>query len=102
MNPTPQSVELRTPLKPIPGNVVEINWSDGHKSIHSAFQLRLLCPCATCREQNGPRGVMPSIEVVGFHWVGKYALNFIFSDGHSTGIYTYRKLRECDESSNNI
>ena len=33
-------------------------------------------------------------EIVEFSPVGRYALAFLFNDGHSTGIYTFDFLRE--------
>ena len=42
------------------------------------------------------------VEITSFDWVGNYAVNFTFSDGHNTGIYTYKFLHELDESGNAI
>lgn len=116
----PDSIEIRLPKKAIAGNVVEIRWSDGHVSSHTSFNLRMRCPCATCRDSHnpmakdgqgsaqagmpvrGPRGVPPMVEVTQFDWVGNYAVNFIFNDGHNTGIYTYKFMREIDESANEV
>lgn len=42
------------------------------------------------------------VEITSFDWVGNYALNFIFSDGHNTGIYIYKFLREIDESAHGV
>jgi DUF971 family protein len=46
--------------------------------------------------------VPPMVEIASFDWVGNYAVNFVFSDGHNTGIYTYKYLRAIDESANGI
>ena len=35
----------------------------------------------------------PGVRVLGWEQVGNYALRFGFSDGHSTGLYTYDYLR---------
>tara|TARA_B110000438_G_scaffold277633_1_gene300442 strand:- start:720 stop:863 length:144 start_codon:yes stop_codon:yes gene_type:complete len=32
------------------------------------------------------------------HYVGRYAIQFVWSDGHSTGIYTFEYLREIWDS----
>lgn len=106
----PDSIEIRLPKKAIAGNVIEIRWSDGHTSSHTSFNLRMRCPCATCRDSHnpdpkairGPKGVPPMVEVTQFDWVGNYAMNFIFNDGHNTGIYTYKFMREIDESANEV
>lgn len=42
------------------------------------------------------------VEIANFDWVGNYAVNFIFNDGHNTGIYTYKFLREIDESAHGV
>jgi len=66
--------------------------------------LRLKCPCAVCRGhrpfnyeekldlpsfQEGP-----PLEIVRSEPVVRYALQFTFSDGHDTGIYTFEHLRK--------
>ncbi|HIC33310.1 MAG TPA: DUF971 domain-containing protein, partial [Gammaproteobacteria bacterium] len=62
--------------------------------------LRLLCPCAGCvDEMSGVRtlvseSVDKGIYPTAIHYVGQYALQFIWSDGHSTGLYTFEYLRE--------
>jgi len=107
---TPESIEIRRPNKSLAGNVVAIQWSDGSQTAHSSFNLRMRCPCAKCRETHnpdpnvirGPKGVPPMVEVKTFDWVGNYAVNFIFSDSHNAGIYTYKFLHELDEKANSI
>ena len=87
---------------------ISISWMDGTKTKHSMAQLRKDCPCAHCRiereklSQPGPilRVIDSSTpthqkaEIVEFSPVGRYALAFLFNDGHSTGIYTFEFLRE--------
>ena len=56
--------------------------------------------CAACVEEfTGRRkivhGSIPStVERVGVSPVGNYALQFSWSDGHDTGIYTFDYLRK--------
>ena len=78
---------------------VEIRWSDAHQSTYTNHYLRTHCPCAACRE-HPPR----SLPVVGdgaaelypiqMGVVGRYAISIQWSDGHDSGIYSYRTLRE--------
>jgi len=81
---------------------VEIEWSDGHKSSFSPAQLRALCPCAQCVDELTGRRVLdasrvpPDLEQSDLAMVGNYAISMRFSDGHHTGIYTFRFLRESD------
>jgi|JI8StandDraft_1071087.scaffolds.fasta_scaffold111390_2 DUF971 family protein len=106
----PDSIEIRLPKKALAGNVAEIKWSDGRVTAHTSFNLRMRCPCATCRDSHnpdpkairGPKGVPPMVELASFDWVGNYAVNFVFNDGHNTGIYTFKYLLELDESPNAV
>lgn len=38
--------------------------------------------------------VLSQADIVEFSPVGRYALTFVFNDGHSTGIYTFDFLRD--------
>jgi DUF971 family protein len=78
---------------------LRIEWGDGAASELEPRVLRLLCPCAGCvDEMTGVRTLRPETVDVGvhptaIHYVGRYALQFVWSDGHSTGIYTFEYLR---------
>jgi len=78
---------------------IKIVWSDGHESVYSALDLRLRCPCAVCVEELtgrlllDPDSVAPDVHPVSLSLVGRYAIQIDWSDGHSTGIYTFDKLR---------
>ena len=45
-----------------------------------------------------PDSISEKIEIRDISIVGRYALNFRWSDGHETGIYSFRYLRELCES----
>lgn len=87
----------------MPNGQLVVQWPDGHLSQHSAYRLRTQCGCATCVDENtGKRILDPSrvpldIQLQGFAPVGRYAFSMMFSDGHSTGIYPFKKLRELCE-----
>lgn len=74
-------------------------WEDGHESVFPFRLLRQLCPCAMCKDEwTGRRLVDPESVPEGLgagraELVGNYALAFQFSDGHSTGVYTFELLR---------
>jgi DUF971 family protein len=78
---------------------LQIRWSDGHLSEYEPLLLRLRCPCAGCVEEMtgrpllDPAGVDPAVYPLEIEYVGRYALRFQWSDGHSTGIYPYDYLR---------
>ena len=94
MIPLPSSVEF-----PDAGRQIAIRWQDGLQTEHSAFEMRAQCPCASCvHEFSGEQllaieDVDPDVVATRYHKVGRYALQFHWSDGHSTGIYTYERLR---------
>ncbi len=84
---------------------LRITWADGHVCRFDAPALRRACPCAQCvNEWTGQRMLKPeavSDETIisDLAIVGRYALNFIWSDGHETGIYSFRYLRElCEQA----
>lgn len=83
---------------------LRILWRDGVAHEYVPREIRLLCPCAGCvDEMTGVRTLKPDMVDDGvyptaIHYVGRYALQFVWSDGHSTGIYTYEYLREMGEA----
>jgi DUF971 family protein len=85
------------------GTALRISWKDGHVSTYLPYQLRLLCPCAGCIEEMtgrpilDPASVSKAVYPTAIHYVGRYALQFMWSDGHSTGFYPFEMLRRvCD------
>jgi ATP-binding protein involved in chromosome partitioning len=82
---------------------LRIRWEDGAVHEYEPRELRLLCPCAACvDETTGVRTLRPEmvdqdVYPTAIHYVGRYALQCVWSDGHSTGIYTYEYLRELGE-----
>ena len=77
-----------------------IKWSDDTESRYTAAQLRRSCPCAACvNEWTGekmldPANVPDDLTLNKTALVGRYALNFQFSDGHETGLYSFQYLRD--------
>ena len=70
---------------------VRIRWSDGHEAVYAATYLRHRCPCAVCQSATLPASV--AVHPVAIRKVGAYAIQFDWSDGHSTGVYSYAYLR---------
>jgi len=79
---------------------VSIKWSDDAETQYTAAQLRRSCPCAGCiNEWTGEKmlddaKVPEDITIKHTSIVGRYALNFHFSDGHDTGIFSFAFLRK--------
>jgi ATP-binding protein involved in chromosome partitioning len=83
---------------------VKIKWADDHASIYAARDLRLACPCAMCIDEVSgeprldPATVPMDVKPSELRSVGRYAIQYTWSDGHSTGIYTYDMLRALDST----
>jgi DUF971 family protein len=100
MSIQPIKLELAAPDR------LRIAWSDGQVRDYAVRELRVQCPCATCREKRNappePSTLLPIIteaethplRIVAMKPVGNYAYSIEFSDGHDTGIYTLESLRE--------
>lgn len=77
-----------------------IEWSDGDPTTFTAAQLRRACPCAGCIDEwTGEKrldeaSVPDDLSFKHTSIVGRYALNFHFSDGHDTGIFSFDLLRK--------
>ena len=79
---------------------VSIKWSDDTESPFTAAALRRACPCAACvNEWTGEKvldlaNIPDDLAFRNIGIVGRYALNFDFSDGHDTGIFSFKYLKE--------
>ena len=82
---------------------ISITWSDDVVTKYGAAQLRRSCPCAGCiNEWTGEKmlddkNVPDDLSFDHITIVGRYALNFHFSDGHDTGIFSFNFLRNLTE-----
>lgn len=78
---------------------LEISWDDGHESIYTNKYLRGHCGCAVCVEEMTGRRIISEndiqqdIQALDWIQVGRYALQFLWSDTHDTGIYPFELLR---------
>lgn len=87
---------------------VRIVWRGGHESVYPFDLLRTECPCALCNDQrgkpsasaglsltvlSGPVLKAGEVQVKAVSPVGRYAINFVWSDGHDSGIYAFDFLR---------
>ena len=92
----PEIAEITQPSE----NEVQILWKDGHESIYTGYALRVGCMCALCvDEMSGNKrlreeSISKDVRPLSIDPVGRYAIRFQWSDGHSTGIYTFELLRE--------
>ncbi len=96
MKGKPKDVELI-------GNEVAVRWADDTEIYLPAGFLREHSPSAENIGEvdilgqrhggDGPRN-FDTVSVVGWDWVGGYAIRFEFSDGHRTGIYSFDLLEK--------
>jgi DUF971 family protein len=125
----PEAIDPRKKPKDVKVQVstgagVDVVWSDGHRSHYDFPFLREECPCATCNDLRAkkesapvagavtpftPSSVLPmykpKVTARAAKPLGNYALQFDFSDGHSSGIYSYDHLRticQCPECALNF
>jgi DUF971 family protein len=107
--PTTVKIHVKT------GAGVDVTWADGHSSHFDFPYLRDQCPCAMCNDERGKKEQaaacnLPASPLLPMYkpmpransatQVGNYAIQIVFNDGHSTGIYSYDYLRTmcpCEE-----
>lgn len=78
--------------------ILEVTWPDKTVDRFPFKFLRCECPCAGCVDEitgerfldpeTIPNGIVP--DEIGF--IGNYALKIKWSDGHSTGLYSWAML----------
>ena len=82
---------------------LSVLWEDGYRNDFDVRDLRLACRCATCVEEMSgrplldPKSVRPDVTPRTITSVGNYAITIAWSDGHSTGIYSFEHLRAFGE-----
>jgi DUF971 family protein len=84
---------------------LEITWNDEKVCRYPLSHLSEACPCDDCRgghefmgRQHDPENILVlkpsrSYNVEDIAMVGNYAIQPVWDDGHSTGIYTWEYLR---------
>jgi ATP-binding protein involved in chromosome partitioning len=93
----PSKVDLSNPTTTV------ITWSDGSQRRYDNRALRAQCPCANCVDEDTGRRLItleqvpPDVRPLAEETVGRYAVQFAWSDGHSTGLYTFDLLRKLGE-----
>ena len=83
--------------------ILELAWVDDRSDRLPYRYLRGECPCATCKDEwTGDRILDPStlpldLKLEGMEPIGNYAVRLVWSDGHSSGLYTWETLRRLGE-----
>ena len=92
--PIPTAIEQRSPTR------LGIRWAAGADTETEVQGLSLACACAECVDEwSGqarldPDTIPADVHPVSIQSVGRYAIQIEWSDGHSAGIYPFRRLRE--------
>jgi len=103
MSDAPKHLDLKK------DDALTITWADGSVSRYPIAYLRRMSPSAEMRElreeqATNPLTVLPDkiarhegpITATDAELVGHYAIRIRFSDGHDTGLYSWRYLRAID------
>jgi DUF971 family protein len=78
--------------------ILRITWNPEHVGDYAFYDLRASCNCASCVDENtgvrilDPRTIPADIAITDMQLVGNYAVRIHWSDGHSTGLYTWDHL----------
>jgi DUF971 family protein len=94
----PRPTEIKLHQK---SRLVEIVFDDGRQFNLSCEYLRVFSPSAEVRGHGPGQEVLQvgkrDVEITAVEPVGAYAVQFVFSDGHDTGIYSWDYLYELGE-----
>ena len=85
--------------------ILELTWSPDDIARLPYPYLRGECPCALCRDEwSGERildksSIPNDLKLEGMEGIGSYAVRFSWSDGHTSGLYTWENLqRLCEDA----
>ncbi len=79
---------------------IRLRWSNGDSASVTNRALRLACSCALCVDEMSrqptldPAAVPEDIHAEELRTIGNYALGITWSDGHSTGFFPFKTIRE--------
>jgi DUF971 family protein len=86
------------------GLELALKWEDGKESFIPLEQLRRACPCAGCKGETDIMGNLHhnpaealtarSFELLRLVHVGSYAVQPVWGDGHSTGLFSFEYLKQ--------
>src|SRR3954471_14860062 len=86
--------------------VMEIAFSDGREFRLPYEYLRVYSPSAEVRGHGAGQEVLQTgkrdVEIRSLEPVGSYAVQPVFSDGHSTGIYSWDYLYQLGETQDEL
>jgi DUF971 family protein len=93
----PQQIKLHKKSRQL-----ELRYADGSHYQLSCEFLRVFSPSAEVRGHGRGQEVLQTgklnVEIRDIIAVGNYAIQLVFDDGHDSGIYSWRYLRELGEN----
>ena len=91
--PAPVEIRLRTRSR-----LLEVSFDDGARYQLPAEYLRVHSPSADVQGHGVGEGVLVSgkenVAISAVEPIGHYAVRLLFDDGHDTGLFTWKYLRE--------
>ncbi len=93
-NPSPIPVEIKLDKS---GTRLRIVYADDKSFEMSSEYLRVHSPSAELKGHGGEGTLQlgkQEVRITSIEAVGNYAIRLIFSDGHDTGLYTWKVLNE--------
>lgn len=102
--PLPIILALMRPVNfQIIGDELAIKWADGGEGFIKLELLRRACPCAGCKGEmdifgtlykNPDKPLTPkSVQLTRLAFVGGYAVQPVWADGHNSGLFTFDYLK---------
>ena len=86
------------------GHELAIKWEDGREDFILLEHLRRCCPCAGCMGETDIMGNLyknparpysdKAFQLVRLDYVGGYAVQPVWADGHNTGIFSFDYLKK--------
>jgi ATP-binding protein involved in chromosome partitioning len=82
---------------------LSILWEDGQRHDFDVRDLRLACHCALCIEEMtgrkllDPKTIRSDVSPQKIVSIGNYAIRLDWSDGHNSGLYSFKDLRALGE-----
>lgn len=81
---------------------LELTWADGRSDSLSFEYLRVHSPSAEVQGHSPEQAQLQvgkrDVRITRIDPVGQYALKLVFSDGHDSGLFSWRYLRELGET----
>jgi DUF971 family protein len=92
------------PVATAEGTSLKVQWPDGSESLIPNRAVRISCPCANCVDEYTGEKTLDDATIpadIGIQEItplGNYAVSITWSDGHSTGIFSWEHLRALAEA----